>query len=124
MLPLRGQRLAPALTEGALTDPRRWWHLPALMLGARQSFQHLAHGQLPLDPDLLEDDSDAVPEFPIAIGGVPTEHLDRAAVPMPMALQEWLPSNHLAYFISDVVDQLDLGEIESRYKQEECGYPP
>jgi len=43
---------------------------------------------------------------------------------MPVALQEWLPSDHLAYFISDVVDQLDLGEIESRYKQEERGYPP
>ena len=43
---------------------------------------------------------------------------------MPVALQEWLPPDHLAYFISDVVDQLDLGEIESRYKQEERGYPP
>ena len=28
---------------------------------------------------------------------------------MPVALQEWLPADHLAYFISDVVDQLDLG---------------
>ena len=27
---------------------------------------------------------------------------------LPAALQEWLPENHLAYFISDVVDQLDL----------------
>ena len=43
---------------------------------------------------------------------------------MPVALQEWLPSDHLAYFISDVVDQLDLGEILSRYEQEERGYPP
>ena len=24
------------------------------------------------------------------------------------ALQEWLPPDHLAYFISDVVDQLEL----------------
>ena len=27
---------------------------------------------------------------------------------LPQALQEWLPENHLAYFISDVGDQLDL----------------
>ena len=26
----------------------------------------------------------------------------------PAALQEWLPPEHLACFISDVVDQLDL----------------
>ncbi len=34
---------------------------------------------------------------------------------MPVALQEWLPADHLAYFISDVVDQVDLKEILSRY---------
>ena len=27
---------------------------------------------------------------------------------LPSALQEWLPDDHLAYFISDVVDQLDM----------------
>ena len=26
---------------------------------------------------------------------------------LPAALQEWLPDDHLAYFISEVVDQLD-----------------
>ena len=30
---------------------------------------------------------------------------------LPAALQEWLPDDHLAYFISDVVNQLDLSEI-------------
>ena len=34
---------------------------------------------------------------------------------LPVALQEWLPADHLAYFISDVVDQLELNEIWSRY---------
>ena len=29
---------------------------------------------------------------------------------LPAALQEWLPDDHLAYFISDVVDQ--LGHVE------------
>ena len=40
------------------------------------------------------------------------------------ALQEWLPDDHLAYFISDVVDQLDLSEITARYEGERrCGPP-
>ena len=26
---------------------------------------------------------------------------------LPAALREWLPDDHMAYFISDVVDQLD-----------------
>ena len=43
---------------------------------------------------------------------------------MPVALQEWLPSDHLAYFISDVVDQLDLSDIMICYQGEERGYPP
>ena len=43
---------------------------------------------------------------------------------MPVALQEWLPADHLAYFIPDVVDQVDLKEILSRYEGEERGYPP
>jgi hypothetical protein len=38
-----GQGLSPALTEGALTDPRRRWHLPALMFGPRQPLEHLSH---------------------------------------------------------------------------------
>lgn len=42
---------------------------------------------------------------------------------MPVALQEWLPEDHLAYFIADVVDHLDLASITRRY-EEERGYPP
>jgi len=42
---------------------------------------------------------------------------------MPASLRDWLPKEHLAYFISDLVDQLDLREIMSRY-DEERGYPP
>ena len=42
---------------------------------------------------------------------------------MPVALQDWLLEDHLAYFISDVVDHLDLSAIMSRYEQEERGYP-
>ena len=43
---------------------------------------------------------------------------------LPAALQEWLPDGHLAYFISDVVDQLDLSAITARYEQERRGAPP
>ena len=43
---------------------------------------------------------------------------------LPQALQEWLPEGHLAYFVSDVVDQLDLSEITERYEQESRGGPP
>ena len=43
---------------------------------------------------------------------------------LPPALQEWLPDDHLAYFISDVVDQLDLSEITARYEHERRGGPP
>jgi transposase len=42
---------------------------------------------------------------------------------MPASLQDWLPKGHLAYFISDVVDHLDLSAIMSCY-EEEKGYPP
>ena len=43
---------------------------------------------------------------------------------LPAALQEWLPPDHLAYFISDVVDQLDLSAITARYQGEQRGGPP
>ena len=43
---------------------------------------------------------------------------------LPAALQDWLLESHLAYFISDVVDQLDLSEITARYEQERRGGPP
>jgi len=34
---------------------------------------------------------------------------------LPQALQEWLPEGHLAYFISDTVDTLDLSAFHARY---------
>ena len=43
---------------------------------------------------------------------------------MPASMQDWLPSDHLTYFISDVVDHLDLSAIMKRYAGEERGYPP
>src|SRR6202040_2658931 len=43
---------------------------------------------------------------------------------LPPSLREWLPDGHLAYFVSDVVDQLDLAAIESVYEEDERGQPP
>ncbi len=42
---------------------------------------------------------------------------------LPPSLQEWLPADHLAYFVSEVVDSLDLPGIYDSYS-EERGYPP
>lgn len=42
---------------------------------------------------------------------------------LPPSLQEWLPADHLSYFVSDVVDGLDLSAILETYA-EERGYPP
>jgi transposase len=43
---------------------------------------------------------------------------------LPPSLQDWLPENHLSYFVGDVIDQLDLSEIESYYEKEDRGQPP
>ncbi len=43
---------------------------------------------------------------------------------MPPSLREWLGEDHLAYFVSDLVDDLSLSEIEAVYEEEERGQPP
>jgi transposase len=42
---------------------------------------------------------------------------------MPPSLAEWVPEDHLARFVRDVVEHLDLRAIEASYT-EERGYPP
>ena len=37
---------------------------------------------------------------------------------LPESLQDWLPEGHLAHFISDTVDGLDLGAFHARYDQD------
>ena len=37
---------------------------------------------------------------------------------LPESLQEWLPEGHLAHFISDTVDTLDLGAFHARYDKD------
>ena len=42
---------------------------------------------------------------------------------LPPSLSEWVPEGHLARFVGDLVDVLDLSAIEESYG-EERGYPP
>jgi transposase len=51
-------------------------------------------------------------------------YLPEQSLLLPASLREWLPDDHLAYFVSDVVDQLDLSAIECVYEEEERGQPP
>jgi transposase len=43
---------------------------------------------------------------------------------LPPSLRDWLPEKHLAYFVSDLVEHLDLSAITGVYEDEERGYPP
>ena len=43
---------------------------------------------------------------------------------LPPSMREWLPEGHLAYFVSDVVDGLDLSKIHASYERETRGAPP
>ncbi len=40
---------------------------------------------------------------------------------LPPSMADWLPEDHLAYFVSDLVDDMDLSAIESVYEQEDPG---
>jgi hypothetical protein len=41
---------------------------------------------------------------------------------LPPSLRDWLPEDHLVYFVSDLVDELDLSAITTVYEDEERGY--
>jgi transposase len=43
---------------------------------------------------------------------------------LPPSLREWLPEDHLAYFVSDVADNLDLSAMDAVYGNEKRGQPP
>jgi transposase len=42
----------------------------------------------------------------------------RQMILLPEAIQDWLPEGHLAHFISDTVDTLDLAAFHARYDQD------
>jgi len=43
---------------------------------------------------------------------------------LPPSLRDWLPEKHLAYFVSDVVENLDLSAMDAVYGSEKRGQPP
>ena len=44
---------------------------------------------------------------------------------MPPSVEEWLPERHMARFVVELVDGLDLGEMERRYRGSgKAAYPP
>jgi transposase len=42
---------------------------------------------------------------------------------LPPDLRDWLPADHLAWFVGDVVDQLDLGPFLRGYRADGHGHP-
>ena len=51
-------------------------------------------------------------------------YLPDQAFLLPPSPRDWLPEDHLVYFVSDLIDQLDLSAITTVYEDEERGYPP
>src|SRR5271166_5645297 len=43
---------------------------------------------------------------------------------LPPSLRDWLPEHHLAYFVSDVIDNVDLSTMDEVYGDERRGQPP
>jgi transposase len=43
---------------------------------------------------------------------------------LPPSLRDWLPDDHLVFFVSDLIDHLDLSAITTVYEDEDRGYPP
>jgi len=43
---------------------------------------------------------------------------------LPPTLRDWLPEGHLAYFVSEIVDALDLSAIHGVYEKQRRGQPP
>lgn len=48
----------------------------------------------------------------------------RAGFPAATEPSRVVPEDHLVYFVSDLIDQLDLSAITTGYENEERGYPP
>jgi hypothetical protein len=43
---------------------------------------------------------------------------------LPPSVREWLPENHLVYFVSDVIDNLNPSALDTVYGDEQRGQPP
>lgn len=52
------------------------------------------------------------------------EYQPRQSFLLPPSPLDWLPPDHLAYFILETVAQLDLSAIRAHYERERRGFPP
>jgi transposase len=43
---------------------------------------------------------------------------------LPPSLRDWLPQGHLAYFLSDLVDELDLSQVYAAYRPADSAGQP
>lgn len=43
---------------------------------------------------------------------------------IPQTFGDWLSPDHIARFINDVIDEIDISEIQQVYETELRGYPP
>ena len=43
---------------------------------------------------------------------------------LPPSLRDWLPESHLVYFVSNVIDNLNLSAMDAEYGDEQRGQPP
>ena len=48
-------------------------------------------------------------------------YLPEQEVLLPPSPRAWLPADHLAYFVRELVDELGLSAITARYEDEERG---
>src|SRR4029453_18963825 len=51
-------------------------------------------------------------------------HVPEQDLLLPPSLRDWLPEDHLAYFVGDLIDQLDLSGITGGKEEGARGYPP
>lgn len=65
-----------------------------------------------------------VGELPSIMGKTYRDYEPDQLLLLPPSLRDWLPEGHLAFFISDTVDQLDISAIQNQYEEELRGYPP
>lgn len=63
-------------------------------------------------------------EVSCTMGKVYKDYEQNQMLLLPPSLRDWLPEGHLAFFISDTVDQLDISAIQNEYEKELRGYPP
>ncbi len=69
------------------------------------------------------DDARAEPHSPRAMKTY-RRYTPTQAFLLPPSPSDWLPEDHLAYFLLDVVGELDLSAITAHYERELRGYPP